>query len=210
MKIFLKYFQGVLRRRDQAVSLEAYQFSDSVGGGWSGDSDVGRNDDDGSSVSSNSNNDNGGRNSSNLANNTTDINSNNKKNNKNRSLTEFEILQSTYHKITLFTMQNIIESTNLLIHTPIPTPSPNTTTNGIFPPTGGSPLEISSSSLSMKRRKYKNVLNSRNEQIKIRRVLVYALLHMCASDLPTGLPTLLGKYYKYVIYGYCYLKNVVE
>ena len=35
-------------------------------------------------------------------------------------------------------------------------------------------------------------LTSEQEQTKLRRVLTHALLHLCASDLPTGLPTLLA------------------
>jgi hypothetical protein len=106
----LRMLQGLLRRRDQAVSLESYT-------------------------------------------NVNDDRDDVEKQNERGTVDEkFEILQNRIQKILDIMVQNI---------------------------------SFSSKSIHL------DVSQNANEQIKIRRVLVYLLLIMCASDLPTGLPTLL-------------------
>ena len=61
---------------------------------------------------------------------------------------------------------------------------------------GGGPLQgIDFVNGEMDQAGFQNIklqLTSEQEQTKLRRVLIHALLHLCASDLPTGLPTLLA------------------
>jgi hypothetical protein len=118
----LRMLQGLLRRRDQAVSLESYT-------------------------------------------NVNDDRDDVEKQNERCTVDEkFEILQNRIQKILDVMIQNVSSSSSM-----IPTNERNSNGKSIHP----------------------DVLQNANEQIKIRRVLVYLLLIMCASDLPTGLPTLL-------------------
>jgi hypothetical protein len=103
----LRMLQGLLRRRDQAVSLESYTNVNDDSGDIEKQTDRGTVDE------------------------------------------KFEILQNKIQKILDFMIENMSSETHSII------------------------------------------LQNGNERIKIRRVLVYLLLIMCASDLPTGLPTLL-------------------